>query len=73
MVFEYKVKEDKRDNACFKMGQSRTYLSIGTRNRPDQEILVPDWLITSHVTGLFLIGTKVGSLGSVGWMEIFRK
>ena len=20
------------------------------RNRPDQELLVPDWLITSHVT-----------------------
>ena len=23
---------------------------VGTRNRPNQEILVPDWLITSHVT-----------------------
>ena len=24
--------------------------SGGTGNRPNQEILVPDWLITSHVT-----------------------
>eukprot|EP00116_Pleurobrachia_bachei_P017504 sb/3477766/ len=23
-----------------------------TRNRPNQEILVPDWLITSHVTSI---------------------
>ena len=24
--------------------------SLGIRNRPNQDILVPDWLITSHVT-----------------------
>ena len=25
-------------------------IQVIARNRPDQEILIPDWLITSHVT-----------------------